>query len=371
MHVAVIAQPGDRRAELARQALEAAGASVDIVPWTEVAARTIDPARFRSASVIRVDSTGESVDALNAVRLVGGAPEEIRSDPSRIGWSRAWYIGVVTLVDEIAHTAPEIPIVPHPSVIRLLCDKAATHQVLERAGVPVPPSLGTIGSYADLLERCGPRGGRVMVKPRHGSASVGNVAVILGSDRVEAWCAAEPGGDSPAPRYRSSLQLRRYAGSEVADLIDHLGPEGLHVERWFPKIGTGRGPVDVRVVVTDGRASHRVVRQGRGPFTNLHLGGGRVPAHRMPPGLGPEVMARVDLVAEAAYRAVTDSVDGAGKVAQMGVDVLVSTGGRIAVCEVNAFGDLLPGILDDLGRSTYEAQASSLVSCSSQRPVLS
>ena len=42
----------------------------------------------------------------------------------------------------------------------------------------------------------------------------------------------------------------------------------------------------------------------------------------------------------------------------LGIDLMVAPSRtKFAVAEVNAFGDLLPGILDAEGRSTYERQA--------------
>ncbi len=46
----------------------------------------------------------------------------------------------------------------------------------------------------------------------------------------------------------------------------------------------------------------------------------------------------------------------------LGIDLMVAPSlRRFAVAEVNAFGDLLPGIVDAQGRSTYERQAMEMV----------
>jgi hypothetical protein len=48
----------------------------------------------------------------------------------------------------------------------------------------------------------------------------------------------------------------------------------------------------------------------------------------------------------------------------VGVDLAVLPGyRRHVVLEVNAFGDLLPGVLDGAGRDTYTAELRALITC--------
>lgn len=365
MRVALIAEPGDRRASLGAAAFAGAGALVESIGWTDLAAPDFDLDRLRRPDLVRIDSTGESKAALTAVQRVGGAPAAVLDDPTLLGGSAAWFRGVAGLADVVAAArgggrSPSV--VPTPVAIRLLCDKGATQKVLRTAGVPVPDPVGDgpLDGWDDLLERLRGRSTRVFVKPCHGSAAAGAMAIAIAGRRVEAWTPTEVDRSDGTVRYRSSLRVGRLLGDDVGAMVDHLVPEGLHVERWMPKASTARGPIDLRVVVTDGRVTHQVVRQGTGPFTNLHLGGGRVEIDDVPSILTHAVRARIDRVAVAAYEAVASTV-GAEAVGQVGVDVLVTTDGRVVVCEVNAFGDLLPGIVDDRGRSTHRALADLLV----------
>ena len=132
--------------------------------------------------------------------------------------------------------------------------------------------------------------------------------------------------------------------------MDRLAPDGLHVERWFPKADLDGRVIDLRVVVIAGRPTHVVVRTSRGPMTNLHLGGARGrPGRRCaraPAGAGYEAaMETCERVAACFPGSL-----------QVGVDLMFSSDWRRhAVAEVNAFGDLLPGLLVD-GRDTYAAQ---------------
>ena len=133
--------------------------------------------------------------------------------------------------------------------------------------------------------------------------------------------------------------------------MDRLAPDGLHVERWFPKADLDGRVIDLRVVVIAGRPSHVVVRASRGPMTNLHLGGAR--------GSTCPTCARAPAREHCAGRD-GDLRTGRGVLPRQpagrgGPDVLLRTGASHAVAEVNAFGDLLPGLLVD-GRDTYAAQ---------------
>lgn len=115
---------------------------------------------------------------------------------------------------------------------------------------------------------------RVFLKPAHGSSASGVVALeTAGGGRLRAATSVERTEDG---RLHNSLRVRRVTSErEAAALVDALAPDGLHVERWWPKASLDGAPADLRVVVVAGRATHAVVRTGRSPMTNLHLGGRR------------------------------------------------------------------------------------------------
>jgi hypothetical protein len=128
----------------------------------------------------------------------------------------------------------------------------------------------------------------------------------------------------------------------------------LHVERWFPKAALGGRVLDLRVVVIAGEPRHVVVRTSRSPMTNLHLGNARgdVAAVRAAAGEGAWA---------AAMRTCVRVARCFPRTLQVGVDLMFRVGWRDhAVAEVNAFGDLLPGVLAD-GLDTYGAQVAAMV----------
>jgi hypothetical protein len=185
----------------------------------------------------------------------------------------------------------------------------------------------------------------VFVKPPHGSSASGVIAFEAAGRRMVATTSVEVADG----RLYNSLTVRRYTDeATVAFIVDRLGP--VHVEKWFPKAGHGGRTVDLRVVVVAGRPTHVVVRASRHPMTNLHLGARRGDVAAVRAAVGEEQW-------RAAMRACTQAAAQFPGCLQVGVDLMFAPGWRRhAVAEVNAFGDLLPGLLDGHGRDTYAEQ---------------
>ncbi|MFC7729342.1 STM4014 family protein [Actinomadura keratinilytica] len=235
-----------------------------------------------------------------------------------------------------------------------MCDKRRCHARLQAAGVPVPEALPSVGSYAQLRDRMAEAGmRRVFVKPAHGSSASGVVALQTApGGRIKAVTSAA----RTATGYVNSLRVRTYnTEPDVAHLIDALAPDGLHVERWFPKAAVDGRVFDLRVVVIAGEPTHAVVRTSRYPMTNLHLGGARGDLAAVRRALGEDGWARALDVCARTAACFPGSL-------MVGVDLLVGADRRrFAVAEVNAFGDLLPGLTGlpgtwAEGLDTYTAQ---------------
>ncbi|WP_170246788.1 STM4014 family protein, partial [Nonomuraea zeae] len=210
------------------------------------------------------------------------------------------------------------------------------------------------GSYAQVRDGMADRGwARVFVKPVHGSSASGVIAFQAHAGRVQAVTSARWSGGV----LRNSLDVRTVTDEgEVRRLVDVLGADGLQVERWFPKASADGAPFDLRVVTVAGTPTHAVVRMGVGPMTNLHLGGSRGDLELVR-GRGGGLWERVLDVCTRAAACFPRSLS-------TGVDVMVGADWRsVAVAEVNAFGDLLPGLMDisGNGRDTYAEQVRAVV----------
>ncbi|WNI21081.1 STM4014 family protein [Streptomyces sp. ITFR-16] len=358
--LAVVGNPGSRRVGLFQNAVRAAGLPpARTVSWLDV----LDGrAAFLAGETVRIESPGEDAGVERLLRDV--------EDPTRVEGSALWYARFTAAVREVgrATTAAGARLLDSPGDIAVLFDKRLCHGVLDAAGVPVPasptsgPGAPPVRGWAEVRALMADhRMPRAFVKPAHGSSASGVLAVeTAGPGRVRATTSVErePGG-----RLHNSLRVRRCTTErEVAAIVDALAPDGLHIERWLPKASQRGRVADLRVVVVDGRATHAVVRTSRSPMTNLHLGGAR--------GDLAEVRSAVEAaggswggalaVCERAAAAFPDTMC-------VGVDLLPSTGWRrFAVGEVNAFGDLLPGLTGlpgsgAEGLDTYAAQVAAVL----------
>ena len=134
------------------------------------------------------------------------------------------------------------------------------------------------------------------------------------------------------------IELCREAGIPVREknfsLTDVYGAEEAFVT------GTFAGVVPVRSV--DGRK----FAEGRGPMTNLHLGGRR----------GDPARCRAAVPTRAWLDGLDHCVEAARlyRAAAVGVDLLFESGYlRHYLLEVNAFGDFFPGLVDAHGQGVH------------------
>ncbi|GLW57528.1 hypothetical protein Kpho01_55390 [Kitasatospora phosalacinea] len=348
----VLGCPGHRRVTLFAAAARAAGRPEPaVLPWADLLRGRYE---LPPGAVVRLDSPGEDPEA---DRLLRGPVLGPGYAPTRVEGGPAWYAGVTAALRGLA-ARPGVRLLGDPDEIAVMFDKRRTHALLAAAGVPVPPALPgePPSGFEELKERLAEAGmRRVFLKPVHGSSASGVVALEFGpGGRVQATTSVELTADG----LHNSLAVRRYrSAAEVAELVDRLAPEGLHVERWVPKSGQHGRAADLRVLVVGGRATHAVVRTSLHPMTNLHLGGARGETALARAAAGehwPELLA----TAEAAARCFPHAP-------MVGVDLLPhSRWRRSLVAEVNAFGDLLPN-LPGLpegpapGLDTYAAQLAS------------
>jgi len=343
--LSVVASPGDRRALGFAAACKAEGLPEPrLIPWSSLLSGTAERA---GPGLLRIDSPGSDARAGALLRGPG--------DPARVGGGARWYAALTSALSRLRRTAAAgTEWLSDPGDIAVMFDKRRCHARLLAAGVPVPPALPEVTSYTQLRAgMTGARWERVFVKPAHGSSASGVIALHARGSRVRGVTSAVPG---PSGGYVNSLRLATCDREvEVAELVDTLAPDGLHVEQWVPKAGMHGRTFDLRIVVIAGTPTHVVARTSRVPMTNLHLGGQRGDLAAVRSAVGETGWHRaLDICAQAAA-CFPGSL-------MVGVDLLVATGlRRFFVGEVNAFGDLLPGLLGlpggpAEGLDTYRAQ---------------
>ncbi|WP_367325549.1 STM4014 family protein [Streptomyces sp. HUAS ZL42] len=354
-HFAVVGNPENRRVTLFAEAVRAAGLpGPRIVAWAEVLRS--GGADFAAEETVRIDSPGENPDV---DLLLRGTP-----DATRVEGSARWYSNFMTALRSLRGGIR----LDDPDELAVLFDKRRCHAVLAAAGVPVPasPTSGPRGAAvrgwddvrALMREHRMPR---LFVKPAHGSSASGVLAVeSAGAGRIRATTSVELTVDG---RLFNSLKVRRYQREQdIAAIVDSLAPDGLHLERWLPKASQRGRAADLRVVVVDGRATHAVVRTSPSPLTNLHLGGSRGDIDEARQAFEASGARWSDVLAVCEQAAACFP-----RTLCVGVDLLPAVGWRrVAVGEVNAFGDLLPRLTGlpgsgAEGLDTYAAQVAAVL----------
>jgi glutathione synthase/RimK-type ligase-like ATP-grasp enzyme len=303
------------------------------------------------ASHVRVDSPGRDAE-LDARLVAHGGGDGRVVERGRIVARAAWYRGLVAAMQRLETYVGVTPISHRTHHVALAFDKARCHARLDACGVAVPEALPSVGGWDELRAHLSARGWtRAFVKPCHGSAGSGVIALRCDRDRVDAWTSIELEREGRGVRLFNVRPLRRHRDErDVAAMVDALGEDGIHVERWLPKASwPGVGAFDLRVLAIHGEPTHACARVGGGPITNLQLGARRIHGAALHAQLG-DAWPRV----QALVRRAATAFAGAWHVA---FDVLLVPGHRrIAVLEANAFGDLLYGVVDRDGRGTHAAQ---------------
>ncbi|MBV9124452.1 MAG: STM4014 family protein [Planctomycetes bacterium] len=371
----VVANPESRRLALFQSALARLNlppAQVlsyqDLLAGRDTLERLVQP-----GTLVRVESPGQNFEVEKALLVLGAdvpdteGPTRISRDQARalvfdrgrILYPRQWFLGfreVLRRLDRQLAACPGHRLLNSLADIETMFDKCRCHDLFTRHGIPVPRSLGLIRSYGELRERMSQTGRRrVFVKLAHGSSASGVVAYETAGPREQAFTTVEMVRQNGTVILYNSRRIRRYTRREdIAVLVDSLAREGVQVEEWVPKAGLRNRRCDVRVVVIAGRARHVVVRLSDSPMTNLHLKNERAGLDLLLTRMDGADWATAQRTCERAAGVFPGSL-------YAGVDLVIAPGyQRHAVVEINAFGDLLPGVLCD-GMDTHTAEIVAMV----------
>jgi len=303
--------------------------------------------------LLRGGAIDDEEEAFGWRRLPKETVESLTNDPGRVLPMRQWFLGWRQILQQVSTWADQPGLSPRwlcpPEDVICMFDKSACHNKLELAGIAVPPSLGIPRNFDELQEsmrRAGRK--RVFLKPCHGSSASGVVALECGRNEIQAFSALEMAKDGDGVRLYNRRRIDIWRGAaEVRRLVNEVCGERCLAQVWVPKAGISGRTFDLRVLVIGGRARHVMVRLGRGPITNSQLLGGKGDTEKLRRRMGDEAWSRMLGLCE---RAMTQCFPGS---LYAGLDVLIEPDFQTArILEVNAFGDLLPGILYE-GRDTY------------------
>jgi hypothetical protein len=341
-----------------------------IISWLDVLRNRVHLDRVLLPGIIlRIDSPGENfeVDRLflelgedeadeigTLPRLSRSQIRRLRYEQGRILYPRQWYLGfrrALRKIQTVLQTIADIRVTHPPSDIEIMFDKRLCHQHCVKHAVPVPPHLGNVCSFDELMVKMASSHiKRVFIKLANGSSASGVAALETNGKYLQAFTSVEIIRTQQNLKLYNSLKIRRYRTlRDINDIVDALCREGAHVEKWMPKAGWQGHCCDMRVVTIAGEAQHAVLRLSKSPMTNLHLGNRRGDLSKFLSHLGDDRWTKAKMVCQRAATVFPQSL-------HTGVDLLFSPGFKhCTVAEINAFGDLLPNVMYN-GLDTYEAQ---------------
>jgi hypothetical protein len=373
----IIGNPGSRRVELFQAALAGLGlAPARLVAYADLLAERVHLSTIvQPGSLVRIESPGRDFGVEQMLLALGATEfdqegqqyerlelEAVRLlvfDKGLILPLRQWYLGLraaLRLIEGQLRECSPHRLIGSPTDILTMFDKRACHARLAQAGIPVPRSIGPVENYEQLVAAMADTGiARVFIKPAHGSSAAGIIAYQTARGRSLATTTVEVVEEGSTLRLYATRRLREERDpAKIARLIGAICRQRVHVEQWVPKAGMSGRVFDLRVLVIAGQARHTVVRMSRGPMTNLHLLNER--------GVWCAVRERMGDVAWEQARATCEATAACFPASlHTGIDLLIAQDfRRHAVLEVNAFGDLLPGILSQ-GEDTYTAEIRAIV----------
>ncbi|MFN6480181.1 STM4014 family protein [Nostoc sp. DedQUE07] len=373
----LIANPENRRVGFLQQAIAHFNLPpATVVDYADLIAGKQTLEQFNTPNtIIRFDSPEKNFDVDKAIIAEGSreifstsshqhisaeAATKLEFDKGLILYPRQWYLGWRYLLQkwetQLTPLLTNGEFMNHPQDIAVMFDKPACHERFSHHNIPVPRSLGKIHNYEHLREQMQMQGiERVFVKLSHGSAASGVVAYRANSRFESAITTVERVRENEQTLLYNSRKIRYYTHcEEIADIINILTAEGVQVEEWLPKAHLQECGFDVRVVVINGEAQHIVVRLGKSPMTNLHLGNERGHTEEFLAKVGVENWQIMKRTCEQAAALFPNSL-------YCGVDLLIFPDWKThAILEINAFGDLLPGILWN-GMDTYTNEVKAIL----------
>lgn len=323
---------------------------------------------FPPTGIVKIDSPGEN-DAVRKMLVARGRDETYHAtsitdatkpdDYGAIKDMQAWYSGYSDWLQEFRDVISEQPflqVMNDPADIQLQFNKPQCQALLQQQGVPVPFRLPAFTGYDDLVQKMQQHGlQKVFIKPAHASSASGVIAFRKSGHRVQAVTSAEMITTADGLHLYNSLNVRTYTSElEIARLINRMIPENVFAEEWLPKATLNGRFFDVRVLTIAGKARHTVIRTSSHIITNLHLGNRRGDMNEFIASMGASKLNEIKQLAEKAAACFPASL-------YMGVDILLTANlQKTVVLEINAFGDLLPGLLDE-GETCYQAQIKAMI----------
>ncbi|GHC03743.1 STM4014 family protein [Cerasicoccus arenae] len=346
MRLGLIGNPENRRVDFFRQACKNNDVPLDVLPWHDLLRNQSAIQTFsEKVSGIRIESAGENDNVTLGLLKLGGAPDNAPAlQFGQIAYLKEQALGLRKAL-ELASRA-ETAYQCAPEDIWTMTDKWESHLRFIEAKVSRPHTQLAKNSL-DGFRKSLPRQGRLFLKPRWGSSASGLCAYRWTADREQLIAPIVIRRIGNETNLFNSLSIKCYnQTADIDGILEQLLAQEMICEDWVPKARINGKSTDLRILVINGQARHWTGRQSSQPITNLHLGNDRLFSTAFLETMGLEYTEKCLQEAEKAASCFPDAL-------YAGVDILPTAKGPV-IGEINAFGDLLPG-LTSRGESTYEA----------------
>lgn len=357
--ITIIGNLENRRVQFFKQAIEQKGLICNELSYLQVLQNPLLLEEILSKTTfLKIESCGENFQVYKYLLVLGAKQQsflKLEQDKGQIQYNHYWYQGFFILLTQIQQLIDKykIRVLNSPTDILTMFDKEKTHFLLEQYSIQKTPFLGMITDYYQLHSvmtqtNCS----QVFIKLAHGSSASGVMAYRRNNSKESLLGSVELIRENGKIKLYNSLKIRHYTKQkDIQDIINTLAKEKLLAEKWLQKSIFDEKTIDLRMVYIDGKVEHTVVRSSEYPMTNLHLGSQRGDLEKLQKLIGDQKWYNLQNQVIQTVNCFQES-----KIA--GVDILFTPNFKKSfIIEVNAFGDLLPNVVNKQGFTTYEEQA--------------
>lgn len=222
-----------------------------------------------------------------------------------------------------------------PKAILDTLNKRYTKEVLMENHISVTDVIAAnISSVKQLFEIMESRRAySVFIKPVNYSGAAGIAAFRINpvAGRMKLYTTCVPLEDGRL--YNTKKLYISEDEKEITYILEKLLKLDTIAEKWYPKDNFNDKSYDLRVVYQFGHIEHIVVRQSKGPFTNLHLNNQAANIEELE--LKDYVLSEIEQICRRAV-SLFDGLNVAG------IDIMLDRGSRKPrIIEINGQGDLI------------------------------
>ncbi len=310
MKLVLIGEEATKRTDYFMQAAKDYQASVELIGWDRVEA--VMNSRQYKGAVMKIDPPSYRIVSLPDMK------QQIEEYGKRL---------------ELLGKLP-VEFLNTPEAIRQVLDKRECKRRLFNAGIPVTEMVAEhVESVEELLTILKQKSiYSVFIKPVYFSGAAGVTAFRMqphtGRMQVYTSCKlTEKGLVNTKKLYRMEDE------SDIRNYLEELLKLDVIVERWYPKESFQGKSYDLRVVYQYGHIAHIVVRQAKGPITNLHLNN---------QALGIEALQLSGGIMEELDKLCGNAVALFPGLSMAGIDILLEKNSKKPyIIEMNGQGDLI------------------------------